>query len=264
MSVLPINSKTIAPASESGHEDDQDFSIIAPTEILFILNAVREEKSLAGLYLVSNNRTILSSILDIDPEKKILIFDYGSDEPLNQLALRTGTLQCITTQNRIRIEFDCNNLQRIRFEDREAFSADFPVSLRRLQRRNFYRIATPVANPAVCSIPPPQQPEETSITFNLLDISCGGMALIGQPDADISLDIGMILGHCRIDLPEFGTIETTLWIRDTGTVILKNGLSCPRISCEFMELSEKSRALIQRYIIRLEQQERKLSSKMHF
>ena len=252
------------PIAEPEDVEGQDYSVTFPVEIRLLLNGILEEKSLISLHLSrSNHSIILSSILAVDSREKILVLDYGIDEPLNQLALKRGSLRCITALNRVRVEFDCNNLQRIQFEGRSAFSADIPVSLQRLQRRNFYRIATPVTTPAVCSILSLRPCEEIS-TFNLLDISCGGMALIDQPDTDILLKIGMVFEYCRIDLPEFGVVETSIQIKNAGTIILKNGLSYPRISCEFLNLSEKSRMLIQRYIIKLEQQARKFDRKPSF
>jgi c-di-GMP-binding flagellar brake protein YcgR len=258
MAVFQPVPETATPFPRSQSRDDQNFSITSPVEVLFVLNAVMEEKSLITLYLERSNCFILSSILAVDPQKKTFVLDYGIDESLNQLAQKRGNLLCVTTQNRIKIEFVCNSLQKIQFEGGNAFRAAIPTSLKRIQRRNFYRILTPVATPATCSIPLSQSNKEEPAIFNLLDISCGGMALIDQ-HPDINLEPGTIFEHCQLDLPEFGIIETTIQVRNTCTMMLKNGLSCQRAGCEFIGLSGKSRALIQRYLIRLEQQERKFN-----
>jgi len=255
------------PVSQERAADvkEQDFSVSSQTEIYFFLNGIMQEKSLISLHLSrSSHSIILSSILAIDSRKQQLILDYGINETLNQIALKRDSLRCVTSHNRIRIEFDCNNLQRIQFEGRRAFSADIPESLRRLQRRNFYRITTPITNPAICVIPSLQPHAEVPAVYNLLDISCGGIALIDQPGTDTLLEAGMVLESCRIDLPGndelFGSIETTIRVAYVGSVILNNGHTCPRIGCEFTGLSEKSRLLIQRYISKLEQQVRKLET----
>lgn len=265
MAILRKNPELAAPSSVSRDTNESDYIVHSLTEVCFFLNGIMQEKSLISLHLARNSHSaILSSILAVDLQKKLLVLDYGINETLNQMALKSGMLRCVTSHNRIRIEFDCNNLQHIRFEGRNAFSADLPTSLKRLQRRNFYRIATPVANPATCVIPPLRQHEEVPLTLNLLDISCGGMALIDRPDTDAPLEAGMTLEHCRIELPEFDTIETTVRIVNISTAILSNGNTCPRIGCEFVNLSEKSGTLIQRYITRLEQQARKFDTKSHF
>ena len=265
MAKLQRTPETGSSAASMKNVRELDYSVNSLAEILFFLNGIMREKSLISLQIAKNTHTtILSSILAVDLQKKLLVLDYGINETLNQMALKTGRVQCITSHNRVRIEFDCDNLQHIWFEGRSAFSADFPVSLKRLQRRNFYRIATPVANPATCVIPPLKQCEEVPLTLNLLDISRGGMALIDRPHADAPLEAGMTLENCRIELPEFDTVETTVRIVSISTAILSNGNTCSRIGCEFVNLSEKSGTLIQRYIIWLEQQARKFDTKLHF
>lgn len=269
MAILQTTLEQPTSPGRVGDIKEQDYSVHSPTEIYFFLNGVMQEKSLISLHLSRDSRSIiLSSILAINPQKKQLIMDYGVNEALNQIALKRDSLRCVTSHNRIRIEFNCNNLRRIQFEGRYAFSADMPESLKRIQRRNFYRIATPITNPAICIVPSLQPHEEISTVYNLLDISCGGMALIDQPGADTLLKVGMVLESCRIDLPGnnelFGSIEVTIRIVYIGSVILNNSCTYPRIGCEFIGLSEKSRLLIQRYITKLEQQARKLETESSF
>ena len=269
MAILRTFSEQAISSARADDVQEPDYSVHSRPEICFFLNGIMQEKSLISLYLARDSLSaILSSILAIDPQKKLLIMDYGINETLNQIALKRGYLRCITSHNRIRIEFDCDNLQRVQFEGRHAFSADIPESLKRLQRRNFYRVTTPITNPAVCTISSLRAPDEMPVAYSLLDISYGGMALIDQPDTDTLLKAGTRLEHCRIDLPGdgnlFGSIEASIQIAYVGTVILNNGNTCPRIGCEFINLSEKSRILIQRYIIKLEQQARKLETESGF
>lgn len=241
-----------------------DYSVNSLAEICFYLNGIMQEKSLISLQLTRDSHSIiLSSILVVDPQKKLLVLDYGINETLNQMALKRGMLRCTTSHNRIRIEFDCDNLQHIHYEGRNAFSATIPETLRRVQRRNFYRVATPLVNPAVCVISLPGRDEEIPYILNLLDISCGGMALIDQPGAEIPLKPGMHLEYCLVNLPGFGVIEAAIQIIYVNTTILSNGDVCPRIGCEFIKPAEKSGTLIQRYIARLEQQARKFDARSH-
>jgi flagellar brake protein len=249
----PISGKSEFSSGQKNW-DDEDFSTTSSIEIFFILNALLAEKSLLTLYPERSRRFLLTSILAIDSEKKELIMDYGINESLNQLAQKSESLMCVTTQKGIKIEFNCFNLKIIHFEGRNAFRMDLPGSLKRIQRRDFYRIATPVTNPATCSIPLSQKDGKKSVVFNLSDISCGGMTLLDQ---QANLDPGAVFEHCQINLQEFGVIETTIQIRNAHTTILNNGISCQHAGCEFIGLPEKSRALIQRYISKLEQQARK-------
>lgn len=247
---------------------EQDYYVYSQREIYFFLDGIMQEKSLISLHLGRSSRSIiLSSILAIDLQKKQLIIDYGVNEALNRIVLKRGRVRCTTNHNRVGIEFECSNLRQIQFEGRTAFSADIPESLRRLQRRNFYRMITPIATPAIC-VMYLLESQESPVTYNLLDISCGGMALVDQPGTETALEVGEVYPNCRVDLPGdeelFGSIETAIRVVHVGSVILDNGHVCPRISCEFLDLPEKVQVLIQRYIVKLEQQARKFDTRFDF
>lgn len=236
----------------------ENFGVTSPIEIQFILKAIQQEKSLLSLFPERSNQFVLSSILAIESEKNLLVIDIGNDETKNELVLKANTVTCVTTQNRIKIEFRCEKPQRIQFDGRPAFATSIPTSLLRFQRRNFYRIMTPVSNPATCLIPmPTDNGQQDDAVFNLFDISCGGMALIDQHFA-LDLEPGKVFAGCQVRLSEEDEVIVTAAIRNSYSMTLKNGLSCQRAGCEFMGLLENSRMLIQRYIIRLEQQERQL------
>lgn len=242
----------------STDELQKNFGVNSPIEIQFILRAIQQEKSLLSLFPERSSQFVLSSILAIEPARNQLLIDFGNDPAMNELVLKANTVTCVSTQNRVKIEFRCEKLQRVEFDGRPAFSTNIPSLLLRFQRRNFYRVMTPVSQPATCRIPVLEnahQPEEA--IFNLFDISCGGMALIDHHYA-LDLDPGKIFAGCQVNLPDAGEVVVTAAVRNSYAMTLKNGLSCQRAGCEFIDLTEDSRMLIQRYIIKLEQQERRL------
>lgn len=197
MTDLRVESGTQASAEGIKSTEKTNYNVTSSVEICFLLNKILEKKSLLSLYPSSNSHTvILSSILALDRERGRLILDYGINDVLNQLALNRGHMHCITSLDRVRVEFSCEDLRRIRYEERDAFSARIPTVLKRFQRRNFYRIATPIVDPITCSIPLKSHDnlneKQSFLIFNLLDISCGGMALLNQPKTDTIFKIGMV------------------------------------------------------------------------
>lgn len=253
------------PHLVSGHYDDayqsaddlqENFGVNSPIEIQFILKAIQQEKSLLSLFPERSGQFVLSSILAIEPARNLLLVDLGNDPAMNELVLKANTVTCVSTQNRVKIEFCCEKFQLVQFEGRPAFAAKIPSSLLRFQRRNFYRIMTPVSNPATCLFTLlVNHNQQSEAIFNLFDISCGGMALIDQHYA-LDLEPGKVFAGCQLNFPEAGEIVVTAAIRNSYSMTLKNGLSCQRAGCEFINLPEDGRMLIQRYITRLEQQER--------
>ena len=243
-------------AYQSADDLRENFGVNSPIEIQFILKAIQQEKSLLSLFPERSSQFLLSSILAIEPARNLLLIDPGNDPAINERVLKANIVTCVSMQNRVKIEFCCEKLQLVEFEGRPTFAARIPSSLLRFQRRNFYRIMTPVSNPATCLFSMLVNHDQRSeAIFNLLDISCGGMALIDQHHA-LDLEPGKIFAECQLNFPGAGEVVVTAAVRNSCSMTLKNGLSCQRVGCEFINLPEDSRILIQRYIIRLEQQER--------
>lgn len=236
----------------SDKEKNESFRVYSKIDILFILRAIMQANSLITLYLNNGNSFILTSILTIDADKKEIIIDYGVNEKISQKALHSKDLIFITTQNKVKIEFLCTQIKKTKFKDRDAFSVNIPEFLLRIQRRNNYRISTPTTKPLKCIIPILVEKKSTTTEITLLDISCGGIGAIDHHNA-INLESGTIYPNCQIALPEIGSVIITIKVKYTYVMKLNSGNTCHRIGCEFIGLSGKTGAMVQRYIIKQEQ-----------
>lgn len=233
-------------------EPDESFSIHSESDIHFILRGIMQDKTLITLYFDHGSSFILTAILAIDPRNKKMILDYGNDDKLNQKVLNTGKLTCVTSQSKVKVEFKCNSIKKIQFREDDAFIVDLPESLIRIQRRDFFRITTPSVKPLKCIIPLPAEYKSKTAEVILLDISCGGVAVIDQHPI-VSFDPGTIFKNCQITLPEIGTIIATIQVKNTYEVTLRNDVTCKRAGCAFIKPPTKILAMIQRYIVKLEQ-----------
>lgn len=236
-------------------ESEESYNIRNESDIQFILRGIMQARSLITLYFDQGNSFILTSILAIDPRNKKMVLDYGSDEKLNQKALNTGKLTCVTSQAKVKVEFKCESIKQIQFRDDNAFIVDLPKSLVRMQRRDFFRISTPSIKPLTCIIPLPAEYKSRTADVVLLDISCGGIAVIDQHPT-ISFDPETVFRDCQITLPEIGTIIVNIKVKNTYEVTLRNNVTCKRAGCEFINPPTKMLAMIQRYIVKLEQKHR--------
>lgn len=244
----------VSDAFETYQKDsDENFTVHSEIEILYILRKIMQKNTLVTMYFDRGNQFILTSILAINTKRNEILIDYGIDEELNKAALEKDKLIFITSQDRIKIEFACDTIRKVKFEGRDAFVINIPSTLLRMQRRNHFRITTPVSKPLKCLVPFLVDDEEDLAEITLIDISCGGIGVIDHHPA-ISFDPGAVYDDCRIDLPEIGSIKTSIEVKNTYEMTLKNGLACKRAGCQFTTISETMRATVQRYIIKLEQQ----------
>jgi c-di-GMP-binding flagellar brake protein YcgR len=149
--------------------------------------------------------------------------------------------------------FDATEVSGALFEGGPALRIDIPETLIRLQRRDYYRMPTPVSNPVCVLIPMPEHMGGGSNMFPLADISCGGIAILDNKHL-LGNTIGNTYEGCRIDLPDSGSVSTALQIRSSLEMTLLNNKSNRRLGCQFIDISRGNLASVQRYITRLERE----------
>jgi c-di-GMP-binding flagellar brake protein YcgR len=251
--------KKTAPAPENINIDDEEIKCLihSRTEIAFLLRSIMKHNALITAYFNKGNEFILTSIVGFDASGDVLL-DLGPDEDLNQRLVESrGQILFTTTHERVKVKFASAQATKVSFKGREAFRIAIPQKLVRMQRREYYRVATGIVNPLKCRITLPIEGADTLAEVTVLDLSCGGVALIDQHHT-VDLEPGNEYRNCNITLPDLGTIVTGLQVCNTFEVTLRNGLACKRSGCQYIGLQESERGLIQRYITRLE---RDLSAK---
>lgn len=234
-------------------EGEKNYLVESPEEIAFVLRTIMQQNSLVTLHFNNCSDFILTSILDIDAKRGELVMDCGRDPRLNRQLLEEENLICTTAHDEVKVKFACRRIRKTRSNRRDAFILQLPNALLRLQRRENFRVPTPLAKPLRCAIKLPSGDETATAELILLDISCGGIAVIDQHPR-ISLEPGEIYSDCRLDLPGVGTITFSMCVRDSFSCTLKNGLTCMRAGCEFVSIPQNTLILVQRYITKLQQE----------
>lgn len=196
--------------------------------------------------------------------KDHLILDFGPDSEVNHRAVETDKHYCIATLDRVRIQFVLPGFSQVVHEGRPAFRTALPDELLRLQRREFYRLSTPVARPLKCLMPLPLSGGGLHLhEANIYDISGGGMG-ISLPPAGVPFGVDTVYPNCRIDLPEVGMVTCTIKVCSLFDVTLKSGTTSKRAGCEFVALPGPMMTLIQRYIIKVERERKARESGLSF
>ncbi len=245
--------KPLRPDAASA--DQSKYLIHSRLEIATILSTLAKSGTMVTAYFGGGNDFILTSVVAVRPEQNTVYVDYGADDTANQRALQTKKITFVAAHERIKIQFAAESLRAARLVGREVFALALPTTLLRLQRREYFRITTPLTRPLLCRIPPQPALPHIPAEVTVIDISCGGIAVIDS-SAPCGIETGEHLRGCRIQLPELGEVVTDIQVRSTFEVTYRNGAKHRRAGCEFVGMRERERALIQRYINRL-QRERK-------
>lgn len=234
---------------ETGGHDQ--YILHSRNEILHVLKSLIEHVSQVTVFFGANN-LLLTSVIEADENG--LVLDYGASTEMNRKAQEATKLFCVTNLAKVKVQFILRGLTKIEHQERPAFRAKLPDSLLRLQRREFYRLTMPVTRPLKCLMPMPQADGTTkAVEADVMDISGGGLAIIAPPEG-IPLLEGAEIPHCRIELPEVGTINATLRICTLFEITLRSGARLKRSGCQFINLSSSMQAMIQRYILKVERE----------
>jgi c-di-GMP-binding flagellar brake protein YcgR len=230
-----------------------DYEVESRREIVALLRQISEKNQLVRVLIKGEADVCVTSILDVDPDTNTLTLDRPVNRDQIARIVAAGEVRCETSLDKIRILFGASALREIAYDGGTALRADIPASLIRLQRREFYRMATPVSNPVRVTIPLPAELGGKMEVFPLADISCGGIAILDNKQI-LGTTIGDTFAGCRLDLPEIGPVMTSLQIRNSLDMTLLNNKTNRRLGCQFVDISRGNLAAVQRYITKLERE----------
>lgn len=247
---------SLPPRFELEEVDDySQYLLHSRSEIVSVLRTLIQKMAMVTIYFDQGRSFLLSAIIAISNDTQEFILDIGSDDEMNRKALAADKLILTTLIDKVKVQFSINGVRLIRHEGHAAFAADLPEKLLRLQRREFFRLSTSVANPVKLSTTISHADfGNRFIEVPLLDISCGGVGLMVTPDQLHYFRKGETLDQCKIMLPGEGPLVTTVGIRNMFEVTTRSGARFVRVGGEFATLSAAKLTLVQRYITRVERE----------
>ena len=239
----------ISPDEVEG--DLSKYEVGAKEEVVFILRGLMKNGARITAYLDDSDDFLLSSILKIDEESNSLLIALDSSKFLNRRAQLAGKVVCITKQGKIKIQFTLDALNLVKLDDVNAFRAEIPELLIRLQRRDYFRLTIPKGNPLKCIIPVKREDGKVlEHSANIVNISGRGLTVI-VPEG-MEFVVSNEFPNCRIDLPEGATVVATMQVRSVYDVTLTGGRIIQRAGCQFIKLANPLQTLILRYILKVE------------
>ncbi|MBE0621510.1 MAG: flagellar brake protein [Burkholderiales bacterium] len=238
---------------EPASADQSRYLIHSRLEIAAILKTLSRSGRMVTAYFGADDDFILTSILAVNADQNTAFIDCDANAASSRRALQAKNITFVAVHDRIKIQFSAASLSQTRLDGRDVFSMPIPATLLRLQRREYFRITTPLTRPLVCIIDEQASPEREQTEMVIVDISCGGVAVI-DPAEPAEIEVGARLRGCRIPLPEIGQVAVDIVVKSASEVTLKNGKTQRHAGCEFLNMKERDRGLIQRYISRLERE----------
>ncbi|HUW26447.1 MAG TPA: flagellar regulator YcgR PilZN domain-containing protein [Gallionella sp.] len=225
--------------------DDDKHRISSAREIGFILQHIAREGTRVALYYGGANNFILTTLLEADTEG--LWLEQSQNTPGNRRILESKKLIFVSSHLQVKIQFTATQVSSVEHQGYPAFYLPLPDSIYRLQRREHYRVQTPISEPLLCVIGTEKPVFKSLREFTIVDISVGGVGLACST-TDTEMIPGAFFSDCHIELPEVGAITGTVEVKNLVALTSPPGQERKRAGCEFKELDAQSATLLQRYV----------------
>ncbi len=237
------------------HNEEQ-YIVHNPKEVTQILNDLIKQKSMIKVVFNHGSDVYLTSIISIDAKTGLVYLDVGVDDEFNRRLLASNHVVFIK-EDGVKIKWTSSYVVGVDLKDGKAIKITLPKDMVRLQRRDFYRFSTPVANPVMCKIPVPdvlKPEEETILELTLVDVSLGGIGTMVAAPLNPALVIGQTLSGCKIGFPDVGETNLALMVKNITEIRVQDAVTKYRVGFEYVEPSRGNEGLINRYVYILERQ----------
>lgn len=237
-------------AEPAGVADLERYMLNGVNEIRQILRAVAGHGELVTMYFGGNNDFVLTSVLAVTEDAVVL--DCSTNDDINRRVLAGSRFIFTTTREKIKVQWNSSHIRAVAYGGKPAFCIPLPSDLLRLQRREYFRLPAPIANPLLCNVTAGKGSAK-KFAFSITDISIGGMAVQG-PVKEAEFEIGKCFKDCEIALPGVGNLLADVTIANIFEVTMRNGSKTTRCGCRFSNLRGKMLVLLQRYINQVERE----------
>lgn len=225
--------------------DDDKHRISSAREISFVLRQIAQNGTRVALYYGDASDFVLTTLLNANTEG--LWLEQSPDSTVNRSILESNQLIVVSSHSQVKIQFTASRARNVEHQGYATFYLPLPDSIYRLQRREFYRLTTPVSKPLRCVITAGKPVFKSLREFIIMDISGSGIGL-ACTETDTELVPGASFPDCRIELPEAGTVTGTIEVKNLVLLTSPSGQVRKRAGCEFKNLDTQSAALLQRYV----------------
>lgn len=232
-------------------ENMEQYLLHGRGSIIQKLRQLGKGKNMISVHFAAGKYSMLTLVIDVLPDRDLLVLDYGSNETLNKKLLEAKRIVFKTQHEGITAQFTAVEIQRAKLQGKTAFACPIPETLLWVQRREYYRIRVPLGDKVNCLL---TNENNETISFNVLDISIGGLSL-ECPDTNsdsnsdsIVLETDQTYLNCKLILSAIGEGILSLRVHNILPIKHDNPDAGNRIGCSFIDLSMETSSLIQRYI----------------
>lgn len=233
-------------------EKESSFAIHGLDQIVKHLALLQKSKCLLSVICKENNTTFLTTIIEIDKKNKSLILDYGPKEYLNRPIINGQKTNFVSEYTGIKVAFHGSSFKKIEHDGQPAFLMPIPDSILWLQRREFYRVRSPISKVSYCQL---ALAEQEPVNLQLFDISISGFSmLVEQPEIRDFLLPNTVIEDGKLILEGIGEGNIGFEVRSKYLMNPEKVNKIEKIGCMFTHITPIFQSMIQQYMQQIERE----------
>jgi flagellar brake protein len=244
--IIVDSTPAVRTAPVLGAIDDR-YALRHPLQVALCLRGLATRRDF--LTVEFDDAQIVTQVLDVDSRRACFLFDFGSARANNAALAKSDHLVFRSQPSGVRTEFVTGQALATTFEGRPAFEVSFPELLYYVQRREYYRVDTPMSDPFLAT---GADPEGVDFRLELQDMSLGGIALRTSDTRFENIQRGTVWQEVTLDMRAFGAVTVDLEIVAPRVSITPTGERRTVLGCRFVDVTGNAERVLQRAITSLE------------
>lgn len=239
-------------------DDNAKYLVRSPKQVLSYLNLLSAERCLISAAFGKGEKdTFLTAIMDINEKNQTITIDCGPKEYLNKKLLDSAIIKCATEYKGIKVLFEGRKVKKAGQLGQPAFTVAIPSSIHWVQRRQFYRIKSPLSKDSYCAVTFKNQETEetTTLKLKLHDLSASGFAIVNdETEFSNQLVPSAQFENCTLVLSDEDDLNISFEVRHKLPVNPNNPGKSERIGCRITNSSPRIESTILRYMQNIERE----------
>ncbi len=223
-----------------------------PKRVLSYLKILLKERCLISVaFGIDEKDTFLTAIIAIDEKKQTLTIDCGPKEYLNKRLQSSAIIKFSTKYQGIKVLFEGRKVKKAGNSSQPSFIIPIPNSIYWFQRRQFYRVKSPLSKKSSClvSFYKPETEEEISVELPLYDISASGFSFIKESEEFSELfNPSSEFEKCFLKLANEEDQSVSFEVKHVTPINPNKTQAGVRIGCRITEITPGTETTIVRYM----------------
>lgn len=239
------------PKQALSADEIKRFRVTAKPQVLGILHDIAMKKTLMRAFFAEDNKeSFITDLVGTNDEKMLMFISLPCSDSISRKLYQNLKLILSTKIDRVQIQFETNLLRKSKVGGNEVLVCPIPDWIGRFQRREFFRAEMSAWNPIMCEVTY-ENADGDMVTqaYPIYDLSLGGLSLLKFPVNEPGTEIK----GAHFFLPDVGPIKTDMVVRNIISTSKPDNTVLRRVGCQFENLSPQMETMLQRYLFRLEQ-----------